>query len=66
MMPMKKQFHETLSFIDAVFDKKFLNEFIFQTRLHLTFGEKKVMNQKKYELWLDEWRKKYETEKDSK
>jgi hypothetical protein len=62
---MKKQFHETLSFIDAVFDKNFLNEFIFKTRLHLTFGEKKVMDVEKYELWVDEWRKKYETEKET-
>lgn len=61
---MKKSFHETLSFIDAVFDKKFLNEFIFKTRLHLTFGEKKVMDAEKYELWVDEWRTKYETVKD--
>ena len=60
---MKKSFHETLSFIDAVFDKKFLNEFIFKTGLHLTFGEKKVMNAEKYEQWVAEWRKNYETEK---
>lgn len=61
---MKKHFHETLSFIDAIYDKKFLNEFIFKTGLHLTFGEKKVMNAKLYELWVNEWRVKYETEKD--
>jgi hypothetical protein len=64
MMPMKKQFHKTLSFVDAIFDKKYLNEFIFRTGLHLTFGEKKVMQKEVYELWVEEWRKKYETEKD--
>ena len=61
---LKKQFHETLSFIDAVFDKKFLNDFILKTGLHLTFGEKKVMKAKLYETWVEEWRIKFETEKD--
>jgi len=58
-MPMlKRQFHETLSFIQAVFDDKFLKEFIKKTRLHMTFGEKKVMQQEKFDQWVDEWERK--------
>lgn len=55
---LKKQFHETLSFIQAVFDDKFLKEFIKKTRLHMTFGEKKVMQQEKFDQWVDEWERK--------
>jgi hypothetical protein len=60
-MSVKKQFHETLSFIDAVFDKRFLNDFILKTGLHLSHGEKRVMDVQKYNTWVQEWKEKYET-----
>jgi hypothetical protein len=58
MWMLKKQFHETLSFILAIYDEKFLQEFIKKTRLHMTFGEKKVMQQEKFDSWVDEWERK--------
>lgn len=56
---LKKQFHETLCFIQAIFDEKFLQEFIKQTRLHMTFGDKKVMQQAMFDEWLKEWERMY-------
>lgn len=55
---LKRQFHETLSFIQAIYDDRFLQEFIKKTRLHMTFGEKKVMQQEKFDSWVDEWERK--------
>jgi hypothetical protein len=55
---IKKQFHETLSFIDAVFDDKFRKEFIKKTKIHLTFGEKRVMDADKFDSWVEEWERK--------
>jgi hypothetical protein len=56
---LKRQFHETLNFIDAVFDEKFTKEFIKKTRIHMTFGEKKVMDENKFDEWVLEWERKY-------
>jgi hypothetical protein len=55
---LKKQFHETLSFIDAIYGDKFTKEFIKKTRLHMTFGEKKVMQPKRYDSWVEDWERK--------
>jgi hypothetical protein len=57
---LKRQFHETLSFIQAIFDDKFRKEFIKRTRIHMTFGEKKVMDEKKFDEWVEEWERKNE------
>jgi hypothetical protein len=52
---LKRQFHETLSFINAVHGEKFLKEFIKHTKLHMTFGDKKVMKETTFNLWIEEW-----------
>jgi hypothetical protein len=57
---LKKQFHETLSFIDAVFSDKFRKEFTKRTRLQLTFGEKPLMKKETFDAWVLEWERKHE------
>ena len=56
---LKRQFHETLDFILAVYGEKFLNEFIKKTKLHMTFGDKKVMKETIFDDWVEEWERKY-------
>jgi hypothetical protein len=56
---LKRQFHEALNFIDAVFSDKFRNEFIKRTRLQLTFGEKPLMKRELFDAWVVEWERKY-------
>jgi hypothetical protein len=56
---LKRQFHETLSFIHAVYDEKFLKEFIKKTKLHMTFGDKKVMKESTFDDWVQEWERTY-------
>ena len=56
---LKRQFHETLCFIDAVFGDTFLQKFIKKTRLHMTIGNQKVMKQETFDLWVAEWERKF-------
>ena len=61
---LKKQFHETLSFIDAVFNEKFRKEFIMKTKLHVSFGEKKIMSEERFNSWVAEWERKNKNSED--
>ena len=59
MLMLKRQFHETLCFIQAVYGENFLQDFIKKTELHMTFGNLKVMKQETFQEWVEEWERKF-------
>ena len=52
---LKVLFLCSLTYVEKIFDHKFLQEWVKQNKLHLTWGRNALLTEEQFNEWMDEW-----------